>query len=220
MRARLPPSSAASVAAAAALIAALPAVGDTPAALFGIQRCQSREGNVVYTDRGCAASGARPTPLSHELVSRIAYDSTLEHTAPMWLATPEASAFGAVPVRRPPLAGCARTPRQLSLDLQGSLALHDVNRLAESFHWVGMSHRQGQHVMDRLQRLTDRPVQRAQYFDAQIGPADMVLNDTAKDTGSAGIVQLLLADEGSGASIVDLDVRRYSGCYFVSFQPG
>ena len=178
---------------------------------FSIQRCESAQGEVVYTDRSCAASGARPTPFPRELISRIAYEGGHSATLISFAGHFDDASRGPVPKRRSPLGGCARTPRQLSLDLEGAWALHDVNRLAESFHWVGMSHRQSHRVMDRLRQLNDQPVQRAEYFNAQIGPADMPLE------GNAGIVQLLLAD-GSGANIVDLDVRRYSGCYFVTFQ--
>ena len=57
--------------------------------------------------------------------------------------------------RRGPGSGCARTPTQLAMDLRGALALGDVNRIAESYHWVGMSNKQGQRIMDRL-RAADR----------------------------------------------------------------
>lgn len=178
---------------------------------FSIQRCESAQGEVVYTDRSCAASGARPTPFPRELISRITYEGGDSATSISFSGHFDDASRSPVPKRRSPLGGCARTPRQLSLDLEGAWALHDVNRLAESFHWVGMSHRQSHRVMDRLRQLNDQQVQRAEYFNAQIGPADMPLE------GNAGIVQLLLAG-GSGANIVDLDVRRYSGCYFVTFQ--
>lgn len=190
------------------------AAASSPAAemqAFSLQRCESAQGEVVYTDRSCAASGARPTPLPHELISRIVYEPGYSAASISFASHFDDATRGTVPKRRPLVDGCARTPRQLSLDLEGAWALHDVNRLAESFHWVGMSHRQSHRVMDRLRQLSDQPVQRAEYFNAQIGPADMPME------GNAGIVQLLLAN-GSGANIVDLDVRRYSGCYFVTFQ--
>jgi hypothetical protein len=151
--------------------------------------------------------------LPQELVSRIAYDTVQSGTVVALGMYRDDITRGPVPTRRSPVEGCARSPRQLSLDLQGALALHDINRLAESFHWVGMTHRQSHRVMDRLRQLSDQPLRGAQYFNAQIGPAD----SAPPGSDSAGMLQLLLAGS-SGASIVDLDVRRYSGCYFVSFQ--
>ncbi|MBF6022507.1 hypothetical protein [Lysobacter niastensis] len=178
-----------------------------------IQRCEAASGEVVYTDRSCASANARSTPIPPELVSRITYDTAQTGTVVSLGMYRDDTTRGPIPKRRSLVEGCARSPRQLSLDLQGSLAQHDVNRLAESFHWVGMTHRQSRQVMDRLSRLTDQPLQGAQYFNAQIGPAD-----ETSPSESAGMLQLLLAG-GNGASIVDLDVHRYSGCYFVSFQP-
>jgi hypothetical protein len=195
--------------------------GSARADALRIQRCVSAEGEVAYSDRNCSGAGTRVTPLSGELVMRITRDlarspaesdalgrqfSTLEQSA--WT-----SPSSMMPVRRPAVDGCARSPYQLSLDLVGAMAMHDVNRVAESFHWVGMSHRQGQRIMDRLQQLTRQPVRHAEYFDAWI-------DDGLSGEGSAhsaGIVQLLLGDDAM--RIVDLDVKRYSGCYFVRFQP-
>ena len=70
--------------------------------------------------------------------------------------------------RRGPGSGCARTPTQLAMDLRGALGLGDVNRVAESYDWVGMSNKQGQRTLDRLQQLIGRPVIDSHYFDAQI----------------------------------------------------
>jgi hypothetical protein len=202
-----------SVAACAIAFIACVATQTALADVVAIQRCESAAGEVVYTDRSCAASHARPTPLPQELVSRIAYDRVQSGTVVALGMYRDDITRGPVPTRRSPVEGCARSPRQLSLDLQGALALHDINRLAESFHWVGMTHRQSHRVMDRLRHLSDQPLRGAQYFNAQIGPAA----SAPPGSDGAGMLQLLLAGS-SGASIVDLDVHRYSGCYFVSFQ--
>ena len=117
------------------------------------------------------------------------------------------------------------------MDLRGSLALGDVNRLAESYHWPGMTTQQGRQTMGRLQHLIGNQVLESQYFDAQISSVGIA--DAADDWlatadastrsagigGSAGVLQLVLgnAGEATGRRIIDFDVERYSGCYFVKF---
>ena len=84
------------------------------------------------------------------------------------------------------------------MDLYGALALGDVNRVAESYHFAGMSSSAGRATMNRLQRLLGREVIDSQSY-------------------APGSLQLLLADASGGASAIDFDVHRYAGCYFVSF---
>lgn len=101
------------------------------------------------------------------------------------------------------------------MDIQGSLALRNVNRLAESYHWVGKSHREARQYMLRLERMSKQPLSDdAKVFHAQMGSGAMPLADAGSFGAGAGIVQLTF---GNGASqrVVDLQVMRYSGCYFV-----
>jgi hypothetical protein len=109
------------------------------------------------------------------------------------------------------------------MDLRGSLALGDVNRIAESYHWVGMSSKAGERTLDRLQHLVGRQVVDSQYYDARIGFADAsgfadaaTYADASGGNGDAGMLQLVLGDDGT-RSLVDFDVHKYAGCYFVSF---
>ena len=117
----------------------------------------------------------------------------------------------AIPIRRPPLATAAAraTSAQLSLDLLGAFALGDVNRIAESFHWVGLSHQQAQQVMQRLQHLADSRAD-VHWFDAQIWPGW----SSGRRWNGGGVMQLIFV--GAGTQVLDLDVERYSGCYFVT----
>src|SRR3546814_7694973 len=64
-----------------------------------------------------------------------------------------------------------RSSTQLSMDLQGAWALGDVNRIAESYHWVGLGTGQARTIMQRLDRLAEQPLWQAHYFDARIGGA-------------------------------------------------
>jgi hypothetical protein len=202
--------------AATLLLSAGPAAAPLHAA-SAILRCQSPDGTLVYTDKACGAFGAKAAPMPGALLSRIyqdeaRFDSDSDADAPAVLPPVE---------RRSASRGCARTPTQLAMDLRGSLALGDVNRVAESYHWVGMSSRQGERTLDRLQRLIGKPVLDSHYFDAQIGAsvdgsALLASNDTSIG-GDAGMLQLVLGGGDTARSAIDFDVHRYAGCYFVTF---
>lgn len=197
------------------LLAAIP-VSPQAHATTGIMKCAMPDGSTVYSDRACHG-GSKAVPMSGELLTRIARD---EARSPDATDAIESDAIP-VPGRRSVSAGCARSPAQLEMDLRASIALGDVNRVAESYHWVGLSTREGERVLDRLQRMTREPVADAHYFDATISSsplgADAVeIASTGSASGSAGMLQLQIG-RGAGSSVVDLDVERYAGCYFVRF---
>ena len=206
----------------------------------GIQRCQDADGQALYTDKPCRALGARPVPLPAELATRIVRERS--HEQALWMAAFNTGAIdnaGAVETavyadasaplslapthpasnRRPVAAGCARTPTQLQMDLRGAFALGDVNRIAESYHWVGVSHRGAMRILERLQSMARRQVVDTDYFDARISSGGGTVFASAGDSmvgGSGGILQVTLGDT-KGGSIADFDVEHYRGCYFVRF---
>ncbi|MET0718904.1 MAG: hypothetical protein ABWY34_10965 [Pseudoxanthomonas sp.] len=199
------------LAAASALV--LPWSG--PATATGaLQRCEAADGTVAYTDRACATLGAKAKALPGELLTRIAREqAAYENTADF----DDTDILVANAGRRSPVSGCARSKRQLALDIQGSLALHNVNRLAESYHWVGQSNRQAQQHMLRLERMASQKLKDARYFDAAMGSGAMGGGMESAEAGAAsssGIVQLSLGN-ASTQQVVDLEVLQYSGCYFV-----
>jgi hypothetical protein len=194
-------------------------------ATSAILRCQPADGSLVYTDKACSAFGARTLPIPAELLTRIARDEARNAGYTVDAAV-RGSATGLPISRRSASSGCARTPTQLAMDLRGSLALGDVNRVAESYHWVGMSSRQGERTLDRLQALTGSMVIDSHYFDAQIrmspplsampDAAMLATSDATGIGGEAGMLQLVL-DDDAARSVIDFDVHRYAGCYFVTF---
>jgi len=202
-----------SISTAVVAVAALMSPGSVPAGTSsGLQRCESADGEVVYTDRPCAILGARPLPLPGELLTRIAREEAAYTRDIDFGDAPTVANVG----RRSPTSGCARNKQQLAMDIQGSLALHNVNRLAESYHWVGKSHREAQQYMLRLEKMASQRLQDAKLFHAQIGSSGAMQfadADTASP-GGAGIVQLTLGN-GATRQVMDLEVMRYSGCYFV-----
>ena len=171
----------------------------------GLQRCQSADGSISYTDRGCAVLGSKPMPVPAELLTRIASERSREEQTAELDAFPEIAETNYTPGRRSPLGGCARSKQQLLADLRGAFALGNVNRLAESYHWVGKSNRQAQQQMLQLERMAGEGLLEAQLFDTQIG--------LGAGDGSAAMLQLTLGQD-QPRQVLDLDVMRYSGCYF------
>lgn len=202
-----------------------------PVASSAIQRCESADGQLVYTDKACAVFGARAVPMSGELQTRIAREAARQQRqsgqTPGLFADADTPLDSAVNVaRRSPGSGCARTATQLAMDLRGALALGDVNRVAESYHWTGLSHAQGMRIMDRLQQLIGKQVVDSQYFDAQIassplaadaGASWVATSSNSSIGGGAGILQVVLGNGAATTSIIDFDVERYADCYFVKF---
>ena len=229
-----------------AIIGASPLVRPAQAGT-GVQRCQAPDGAAVYTDKACAAFGARAMPMSSQLLTTIAREEaraeadmmaagTNVHSMesdgssggfadaemPLETATAATAAVG----RRSATGGCARSPTQLAMDLRGAFALRDVNRIAESYHWVGMSDKGAYRIMERLQSLARHEIADSQYFDAQISSGGGMDGDSMGWTatssassigGSAGVLQVTFADDGRTLSVTDFDVERYGGCYFVRF---
>jgi hypothetical protein len=183
-----------------------------------IQRCEADDGNAVYTDKPCAQFQARPTRVSDDLAIRLAMAEAAEAAAtPALSLGPYRDASEPLEPqptlatgRRSPASGCAQSPQQLSRDLVGAFALHDVNRVAESYHWVGMNQRQALPVMKQLERLSSQSLADARYLGAWIASADAGVRPMPTD---AGLMQLVFAD---GPRIINFSVRRYSGCYFIA----
>lgn len=206
----------ASAIAAAILLAALPAVPQRAEANTGVLRCQMPDGSSVYTNKACGALGAKAVPLPGEVLNRIEreqrYEAKLAGIEPAGdpLQPMQAS------VRRSVQGGCAGSPQQLAADLAASVAMHDVNRVAESFDWAGMQNTQAQRVMSRLERLSQQVVMDAEYFDASVGGQVMLADASGAVDGPGGLMQVTF-DTGQGTTVLDFDVRRDQGCYFLRY---
>ena len=163
-------------------------------AVAQVAECRYPDGSTVYTDQACATLGATRAPDNAQPRLSIRYRNA-----------------------------CARDLQELMYQLSTAIEVGDVNRVAESYDWAGMSNEAGQRTMDRLQGLIGRPVLDSRYLDASIGlgggVAMLASSDPAAPTaGDAGMLQLLLADgDGGHATSIDFDVHRYAGCYFVAF---
>ncbi|HWS77397.1 MAG TPA: hypothetical protein VN205_03365 [Thermomonas sp.] len=201
---------------AAFLLAALPAVPQRAEANTGVLRCQMPDGTSVYTNKACSAFGAKATPLSGEVLNRIERDQ--RHEARLTGVEPGESPLQPLQasVRRSPQLGCAGSPGQLAADLAASVAMRDVNRVAESFDWAGMQNAQAQRVMAKLETLSRQVVTDAEYFDATIGGQVMYADAGTAGDGAAGLMQVTF-DNGDGTTVMDFDVQRDQGCYFLQY---
>lgn len=152
-----------------------------------VRHCTTPEGLDVYTDRSCEDLGAAPAQ-----------------------ATPAMPAAGAT--YHP---GCARTPRDLVFAMQTAIDRHDANRLADSYLWTGLSTQSGYAVLDRLDAIAQRPLADIEPVygggDAALYPQDA--------PNRAPIALRLEQTRGDGATpaATVLAVRRYLGCWWVSF---
>ena len=194
-------------------IATLPLSGAVDAA--GVQRCEAPDGSVVYTDRTCGLFGNMPTPLSAEVLARIAREASTEASMTGKLVDDTDKRFTIV-ARRSVQSGCARSPTQLAMDIQGSMALRDVNRLAESYHWADQSHRQAHQLMHRLDGLIAQPLLDASFYGSQIGPGPIQFAGSGAISNAMGVMQLSFEDTPN-TRVMNFEVLRFSGCYFIRF---
>ena len=198
------------------MLAALPLLAPRVEAKAGVVRCQMSDGSHAYSNKACSALGAKAMPLPAAVLNRIESDQRREARLNGFEVTDASSIPLQVGVRRAVQRGCAGDPRQLAVDLTASVAMRDVNRVAESFDWAGMSNAQAQRVMSRLERLSTQVVVDAEYFDATIGGQVMLADAGRAYAGSTGQMQVTIAD-GSNESVLDFDVRRDEGCYFLKY---
>ena len=156
-----------------------------------VRHCVSAEGTDVYTDKRCDQVDAVPAP----------------PRAPV--------AAGAI--ARP--TGCARTLRDLAFELQAAIDSQDVNRLAASYDWDGMSTRSGYAILERLAAIARRPLvgivplYGSAVADAAAG-ADLA--DVVHRRPSALRLDQVARDTASPAPTV-LSLRRDLGCWWVRF---
>lgn len=209
--------------ASAIALATLPALPNQAFATTGVLRCQLPDGSHLYTNKACSSFGAKSSSMDATVLNRIKSEQRREvrqiaerngEDPAMALAQLDADRIvgAAISARRPVSSGCAATPEQLAVDLQASLAMNDVNRVAESFDWAGMGNDQAQRVFKQLERMTAlQQVVDADYFEASIG-------GDGESLGNRGTMQLTFASANGGGTTVDgYDVTRQQGCYFLRY---
>lgn len=174
----------------------------------GVARCAMPDGTYAYTNVSCNRLGGRHAALPADVQNRIRSERRREALATGASLPAAEGLLASLPSesRRPRGQGCATSPRQLAADLRASMAQGDVNRIAESFDWAGMSHGQAMQMMARIQRLGGVSMVGAEFFGSTHA------GDQYASAG--GTLQVTLQDRG-GHRVADFDVRLSAGCYFL-----
>ncbi len=105
----------------------------------GMRRCVAADGSVLVTDHACEVQGTK----------QVVAPKDAPQPAPAASNRP----FQIVSVRT-----CARNQQDLLMGVRDALEAHDANRLAEYYHWAGMSSAQGYQLLDRLAAFSARPL--------------------------------------------------------------
>jgi hypothetical protein len=167
-----------------------------------VSRCATGDGASVYTDGSCRAVGGHPVPMSATLVRNLVREGALGGETKIRPTGTPARAGGPAPdvgMHRLGDATCPRTPAQLASRLRTSLGDGQVNRLASLYDWNGQSSSEAKPILQRLERLSERPLIDGQYF----GEA------------SGGTVQLVQGSEGA-ATVTEIAVNRRAGCLLLA----
>jgi hypothetical protein len=106
-----------------------------------VRRCERADGSVVFTDGRCTDEQNERPPVA---------------------ANPSGSATG-LPgvgprgyVAMPP--SCSRTADDLLYGVRTAVDMRDTNQLAKHYHWLNVSDAQAEQLMDRLEKLVNRPL--------------------------------------------------------------
>lgn len=164
-----------------------------------IRRCTTADGGTIVTDKPCAAIDAQ------DRLPRIG---------------------GSGMFARPQRGGCARTLDELSYEVATAIDLQDANRLAASYHWVGMGGDNAYRVFARLEAIAQRPMldigPAGGGIDAEprwVEDADGFLNPVyPKPRPPTGLSILQSPSRNSTQSIRTVfGLRRHMGCLWISF---
>jgi hypothetical protein len=169
-----------------------------------VSRCVGADGAATYTDGSCRAVGGKPAPMSASLMRNLAREGALggdeAFRAPPGLPRRVANAAD---THQLGAASCPRTPTELATALRVSLGDGQVNRLASLYDWTGKSSREAKPILQRLERMSERPLIDGQYFSAAGSP------------DSGGTVQLVQGAQAA-PTVTELAVNRRAGCLLLA----
>lgn len=156
-----------------------------------IRRCVMPGGNVVHTDRSCSSLGG---------VEQFRPDPGRAYSARLY--------YGA----------CAATLPDLLYELTSAIDSRDVNRLAASYHWPGLSGRNANATMDRLDDIAARPLLDLRLVTTEVAtepPADDPWALPEVDIRPTG-VRVDQAMPGTQAPVTTtFGLRKHLGCWWV-----
>ncbi len=178
----------------------------------GMRRCVDAAGGSVFTDRACASVDASDAPV--------------------------AVAPARVDARQIAVRSCARSKEDLLDGVRGALEIHDVNRLADYYHWVGMDGAEGYRLMDRLDAFSKRPFVDARLVSSRAPPvvdpeldstgllsrtADLPTIDPAAQhlvpPRPAGLLRIdqMRSDRDAAAEVTWFRLRANAGCWWMQY---
>lgn len=168
-----------------------------------VSRCDTGTGSAVYTDGSCRAVGGRPAPMSANLLRNLAREGVFDGDTTLRPTGTPARAGGPATLRGRNQLGdatCPRTPAELASRLRTSLGDGQVNRLASLYDWNGQSSRSATPILQKLERMSEKPLLDGQYFG---------------DSATGGTVQLVQGSEGA-ATVTEIAVNRRAGCLLLA----
>ena len=168
-----------------------------------VSRCETGDGGAVYTDGSCRAVGGRPAPMSANLLRNLAREGVFDGDTNLRPTGTPARAGGPAHLRERHQLGdatCPKTPAELASRLRTSLGDGQVNRLASLYDWNGQSSRQAAPILQKLERMSEKPLLDGQYFG---------------DSATGGTVQLVQGSEGA-ATVTEIAVNRRAGCLLLA----
>lgn len=178
-----------------------------------VRRCETPDGQVIFTDRKCEEVHAEERPPRSE------------------------AAAGAQLHRR---GGCLHTWQDLVFEMTGAIDGRDANRLAAVYHWPGTSGEAGYRIWARLDAIANWPlVDIVPVMPATPPPSDSPTSDSAgSDAATATQDQVdpdfypqtavrrspvaLRVEQTLGSSATPVrtvfGLTRYFGCWWVRFR--
>ena len=177
--------------AAAALLLCIASLAWPAPAEAAVRRCVMPGGNVVHTDRPCASIGAAEQS-RHE--PGRAFPSRLYH------------------------GRCAGTLPDLVYEVTSALDARDVNRLAASYHWPGLSGGAANAIMDRLDEMAARPLLDLRIITTEIAapppPGDPHALPEVRLRPTGLRVEQVLPDGATRVTTM-LGLHRHLDCWWV-----
>ena len=160
-----------------------------------VRRCVMPGGNVVHTDRSCSSLGAVEQ-------SRQGADK---------------------PVATHLYHGrCAGTLPDLLYEVTSAIDSRDVNRLAATYHWPGMSGGSANATLDRLDAIAARPLLDVRIVTTDI-PAEPPEDPFSADPSAVDEVRVVptglrveqVLDDGRTPVTTHFSLRRHLDCWWV-----
>ena len=166
----------------------------------GIHRCVDPQGISIYTDQPCSA-----------------FDAVDREAEPATPSTPGATTPSTDLVR----SDCAREADTLLFDLRRAIESDDINTVAGLYHWPGIRGRAAIGVMDRLERLIERPMASAELVYPESSPVredpEAFPEGTPAEDPVAVRIEQTLAGDSVPSTVEELRLVRHADCWWLHF---